>query len=279
MRSFFRKMYICLFEPRMIGVFLGEKLYKSFLQLLLLTLIAISPLIVQTSLKNEISNASFDAIETQLMVNIKNTDLTIKNNTFSGSDGVAFFIEEAIIFLNPTNKSLKLNFDEEMYHIIEFFSEGLKVTYFGNIVFSKTYDELGVEAIDFYKISRADYLELDKFINLVNIAFKEFKVIWTLENILFNFIFVYFNVILTALLLALIIRMVNPIIAFKYRLKGALDVQVISLLSILLTMLFDAEFIRYIGVIASVIYLFIAMVSIIRIEVQKSPFKNNDKEE
>ena len=54
----------------------------------------------------------------------------------------------------------------------------MSVSFLNNTNYSKTYQELGVSQIDFRKIERADYIELDKFLNLVNIAFNEFKVLF-----------------------------------------------------------------------------------------------------
>ena len=278
MGSFFKKMYIFLFEPRKIGVFLGEKIYKAVIRLLLLALVAITPLIITYSVKSEISNTSKNEISDFLMVEFDNTDYIIEDGLFSGTDWEGILIEECVIILNPNNLPISLSFEYMIYNIVEFSSIGMNVSFLNNTNYSKTYQELGVSQIDFRKIERADYIELDKFLNLVNIAFNEFKVLWTIENVVFNYLFVLFNVILTALILAFIIKMVNPIVTFKYRFKGALDCQVISLLSIFLTLLFNLEFIRFIGVVFSVIYLFIAMASIIRIEVKKSPFKNNEEE-
>lgn len=279
MRSFFKKMYIFLFEPRKIGVFLGEKMYKSILRLLLLALVAITPLIVSYAVKTEISSTSKNALAKFLMVEISETDFVIENGSFSGNDWEGVLIDECVIILNPNNMPISLSSEYMIYHIVEFSSNGMSVSLLNNTMYAKTYQDLGVDKIDFSKIEKADYIEFDKFLKLVNIAFNEFKVNWIIENTLFNYVFVIFNVFFTALVLAFIIKLVNPIVAFKYRFKGALDCQVISLLAILLMLLFNAEFIRFIGVILSVVYLFIAMASIIRIEVQKSPFRNNEKEE
>ena len=279
MKSFFKKMYIFLFEPRKIGVFLGEKMFKAFLRLFILTLIAISPSLIKSLVQSEITQTSNDKIVDILMVQSENTDFMIKNNSFSGTDWEGFIIEEGIIILNPNNLTISLDSQYLIYHIVELTKEGINVIFLNETIYSKSYQELGVSEIDFSKIEKADYIELDKFLELVNIAFNEFKISLAIENLIYNFIFVYFNLILSALVLAFIIKIVNPMVVFKYRFKCALDCQIISVLATFLTMLFNLEFISYIGVILSAVYLFIAMAAIVRIEVQRNSFRNDDKEE
>jgi Na+/H+ antiporter NhaD/arsenite permease-like protein len=75
------------------------------------------------------------------------------------------------------------------------------------------------------------------------------------------------------------VKFVNPIIGFKFRFKGALDAQVISLLCLFLMILFKLEFIRYIGILLSAIYLFLAMMTIVRIEIQRKAFHDKGKED
>ena len=278
MRSFFSKMYICLFEPRKMGVFLGEKLFKSFIQLLLLAIIAITPIIVSLSFRDGISNSSRDEIENYLITKSLDTDLLIKDNTLTGSKGLAFLIDEAILFLNPKDEKLTIDAEYATYHIIEFNPKGVRVDFFNNQIFSKTYSELNVGEIDFSKIEGADYLELSKLIDIINVCFNNVKVGWVIENSIIALFDLYLTLIISALVLAFLVKMVNPMIGFKFRFKAALDAQVISLLCLFLMMLLKAEFIRYIGVILSAIYLFIAMISIIRIEVQKKEFNDKKKE-
>ena len=279
MRSFFSKLYICLFEPRKMGIFLGEKLYKSFIQLLLLTLIAISPIIITYSVRDGISNTSREEIKDHLITEAYNTDLLIKDNKFSGSEGLAFLLEEAILFFNPKGENLEVELEYQTYHVIEFGQEKLSVKFMNNEIFSESYSQLGVSEIDFSKIEDADYLELSKLLRLINICFNNMKVGWVIKNSVSALFSVYLTVIISALVLAVLVKMVNPIIKFNFRFKGALDAQVISLLSIFLMMLFKAEFIRYIGVILSAVYLFIAIAAIVRIEVQRKAFHDKNKEE
>ena len=279
MKKFFQKMYICLFEPRKMGLFFGEKLSKSFIHILLLSLIVVLPLTITLSTSKEISNSSYKEIQKYLIEKSFNTDLQISEGTLSGTKGVAFLIEEAIIFINPTNEPLEMDSEYDIFPIIEFKNSGLEVSFFNKICFQKSYIELGCNEIDFTKIEEANYLELDKFVSLVNVGFNNMKGLWITINSLIYLVDVLVTVLFSALMLAVIVKFINPMISFRFRFKGALDAQIISLLFMLLMMLFKAEFFRYVGIILSAIYLFRAMLVIVRIEVKKNVFSDKDDKE
>ena len=282
MSSFFKKMYICLFEPRKIGFFLGEKLYKSFIHILLLALVVITPIVVELSLSNQISNTSYKTIEKYLVEENYCSDLLLKNNTLTGSEDFAFLIDEAIIFFNPSGDILEVGIEYSLFHVIEFKKDKLEVKFSNDVIYSKTYAELGVDEIDYSKINETDYIELDKVLSLINKGFNSYKISWVVTNGLIALLDVVLTTIMSALILAFMVRVVTPMLPFKFRFKGAMDAQIISLLCMLLMLLFKLEFIRYIGIITSTIYLFLAMMTIIKIEIRRTEFgnkENKDKEE
>ena len=277
MKKFIQKIYICLFEPRKMGLFFGEKLSKSFLHILLLSLIVVLPLTISLAVSNEISNDSYRNVEKYLVEYSNNTDLKITNGILGGTKGVAFLIDEAIVFINPLNENLEVDAEYSMYHVIEFTNSGIEVSFFEKTYYQKSYLELGCAELDFMKIEEADYIELDKFIQLVNVGFQNIRGQWITINSLIYLIDVYVTVIISALILAVIVKFINPMIGFRFRFKGALDAQMISLLCMFLMMLFKSEIFRFAGIVLSAIYLFKAMLTIVRIEVKKSAFSNNDK--
>ena len=280
MKKFFQKMYICLFEPRKMGLFFGEKLSKSFLHILLLSLIVVLPLTITLSTSKEISNSSYREIQKYLMEESFNTDLKILDGVLSGTKGMAFLIEEAIVFINPANEPLEVDSEYDIFPIIEFTNSGLEVSYFNKMYFQKSYIDLGCGEIDFMKIEETDYLELDKFVSLVNAGFNNMKGQWITINSLIYLVDVLVTVIFSALMLAVMVKFINPMISFRFRFKGALDAQIISLLFMLLMMLFEIEVFRYIGISLSAVYLFRAMLVIVRVEVKKNIFSDKeDKEE
>lgn len=278
MRSFIKKLHICLFEPRKLGLFFGERLIKSFLQILLFSLIAISPYIITLSLSNDLSDSSYDILEEKFIENTANTTYKLENGEFSGEVGAAFLINEAIIFMNPLNEELELSVDYVAYHVIEFNQKGVVVSFLNNEVSSKTYEELGCTNIDFSEIEEANYLEFNKLVSLINKSFSTFHTTWVVINGLIILLDIYLTILISALVLSFVVKLINPIIGFKYRYKGALDAQFISLVFILLMFLFKNEIFRYIGIIFSAVYLFKGMIAIIRIEVKKNVFSDKDGE-
>lgn len=279
MKSFFQKIYICLFEPRKMGLFFGEKIFKSIIHILLFSLVVVLPYTLSLLVNNEISNKSYRSLEQYLMEESVNTDLQLTNGNLIGTQGVAFLINEAIIFINPLDESLEVDSEYELYHVIELDSTGLNVSLFDKTIYSKNYVDLGAGDIDFRKIEEADYIELDKLALLVNIGFINMKASYAVINSLMLYIDVIITVLFSALILAFIIKFINPFIGFKFRFKGALDAQFISLLCLFLMILFQSEVFRYAGIVLSSVYLFKAMLAIVRIEVKKNTFKDKEEEE
>ena len=279
MKRFFTKMYICLFEPRKIAFFLGEKLYKSFIHLFLLALVAISPFTISLIVRDGISDYSYGILEEILIEDMLESDLKIENGLLSGTSISPFLIDEAIIHINPNNVEFPFSAEYAIYHKIELKKEGIEVSFLNNVIYSKTYNELGYTNIDFNKIVEADYIELDKLVSLLNVGFNNIKAGWVAINSLFMLIDIYLTVIFTALVFAFIVRVINPMLGFNLRFKAALDAQVILILSLLLMLLFRSEIFRYVGIVVSAIYLFLTMISIVRIEMAKKVFEDKSKEE
>jgi hypothetical protein len=261
------------------GLFFGEKIFKSIIHIFLFSLIVMLPFTLSLIVNNDISNKSYRSLEQYLMEESINTDLQITNGNLIGTKGVAFLIEEAIIFINPLDEPLEVDSEYELYHVIELNPTGLNVSLFDETIYSKSYVDLGVGEIDFRKIEEADYIELDKMVSLVNIGFVNMKAQFIMINSLMLYIDIIITALFSALILAFIIKFINPFIGFKLRFKGALDAQFISLLCLLLMILFQSEVFRYIGIVLSSIYLFKAMLSIVRIEVKKNAFKDKEEEE
>lgn len=284
MKRFIKKIYICLFEPRKMGLYFGEKLYKSFLHVLLLTLIAILPVSISLAIRDGISNSSYESIETYLMEDSVGLDLKLSNGVLTGTKNFTIITDEAVLYVNPTGQDLKLqdlklDIEYLTLHVIEMTKEGVEVSLLNNVSYKKTYEELGQTKIDFSKIAEADYIELDKFISIINTSFNSVKVSWVIINSLILLFDMYITILFSALILAFIVRIANPIIGFRFRFKGALDAQFISVLCLFLMILFKASFFRYIGIILSTIYLFRAMLAIVRIEVKRRMFDDKGEGE
>lgn len=279
MVNFIKKIYICLFEPRKIGMFLHEKIKVSILQLLLVSLIAILPYTISMVVTDEISNSSYKIVEKWVMEDSVDLDLEIKNGILSGSEDYTLLMNEAILYINPNDKELELSIDYVLFQVIEFNKESVKTKLFGNTISEKTYKELGITELDFVKIMENDYIEFDRFISIVNDSFKSMKVGWIISNTLFALLEVFLTIVISAFFLAAVVKMFNPIVSYRFRFKAALDGQFISLLFIMFMLLFNTEFLRFVGIIFSAIYVIKAMLTIVRIEVRKKDFQDKEGED
>ncbi len=279
MRNFIKKLYICLFEPRKMGLFFSEKLWKSFLQILLISFIAILPFTVSLVVRNEISNSSYHELEEWVMEDSVDLTLKLSEGILDGEKNYAILIDEAIIFINPTGEVLNVGNEYAGYHVVEFGKEGIEVSLLNNVTYEKTYLELGVKELDFFKMEETDYIEFDRFISLINDAFNSIKVEWIIVNVIYVLIEVFLFSVISALFLALIVKIFNPLIGFSFRFKAALDGQFISLLFTLFMLLFKSEFLRYVGIVFSAIYVIKAMITIVRIEYKNKIFADKEGED
>lgn len=271
MNKFSKKVYICLFEPRKMGLYLGEKISRSILHLLLLCMIVISPLALKLISQEEITIASREHIEDVLVENIDSYDAHIKNGQLSGSKGLSFAIEEGLVFINPNDEDLKLdNVEDVSSYIIEFNRQGVTVVFMNSVIHFNNYSDFGDIEIDFSKIADADYEELGKFLKVLNLTFESYRDGWVLTNMLFAYFELFITVIFHAFIMSLLVKMVNPLIKQRFRFKGALDAQFIFLVFMLFAVLFKASYLRYVGMFFACMYLFRAMSVIVRIEVKRA---------
>lgn len=277
MRSFFKKLYICLFSPKRICFYFGEKVYKSILQLLLLSLIAITPVILTLSFTERMGNDSYRVLEECLMEKYSEFDVAINDGVLEGEKSYAFITNEAIVYINPTGEELEYSsLDQMLYFVIELKKDNVEVSFMNSLVSSKTYEELNVTDLDFNKINEANYTEFDKFISILNQSFKSYKSGYVLVNSSLALLDVYLTIILSSLLLAIIVKFFNHNLPFVIRFKGALDSQVISLVFVLLMLLFNFEFLRYVGMLFAAVYLVITVIQVLKIEMVMKSFENKE---
>lgn len=280
MKNFLKKIYICLFSPKRICFFFGEKIYKSIIQLVLLSLIAITPFILTLSFNDRVSNSSYRHLENSLMENYNDINIKLQSGNLTGETGYAFLIDEAIVFINPNNEKLELNSVEYApYHIIELKQDRVEVIFMNKVISSFTYSSYGIVDIDFTKINDdADYYEFDKFMAILNHALDSYQVGYIIGSSFTTLLDVFLTILLSSLILAVIVRIFNPLLPFAIRFKGALDSQVISVLCILLMLLFNFEPFRYIGMVLSAIYLIMTVIQAFKIEMAMKSQANSNLE-
>lgn len=270
MKNIMKKIYICLFEPRKMGFFFPEKIHKSIIQLFVMILIAILPFTVRYVCYDDLSASSTEIMEDYFMEEQLSSDLLIKDGKLTGTDSHLIVLNEVIVNINPTDKPTVIDSKEyTKLHIVDFKSDRIEVSYFGEVVGSKLYSEYEELEIDFNKIVNVEYLELNKFTHLVEDAFDQVHGRWVLLNVFDHLISVITTVTICAFVMGIITKIFNPKINFKFRLKGALDAQFISIVFIFLMGLYEIRFLKTLGIIFAAIYLIRALMAVVKIEVRR----------
>ena len=268
MSNFRTKLRICLTEPRKLGFFMGEKKWKTLIQLFLVLLIALTPYLIKTSLITEISSSSKSYLETILMTENINEDIKIIDGKLIGDETISVVLEEGIIFINPLNQTL-VNDEYKYLPIYNFHTDGVTISLLDVVLSELTYEELGYLNIDFNKIFDSNYIEYYNFVGLINDSFSHIKAYLVTLNFLSMLVVGYLSLILSASIIAFFGGMTNKLIAYRFRFKGALDAQFISVLFIFLAYLFNIQPLEYVGTAFSIIYFMRGLMSIVRIEVKR----------
>ena len=268
MSRFWTKLHICLSEPRKLGFFMGEKKWKSLIQLFLFLVLALTPYLIRISVDNEISSSSKSYLETILMTEEIDAEITIKDGKLIGNDSVVIGIDEGIIFINPVNHTLD-NSDYEYLPVFELKESGVIVSLMGSVIKEISYEELGYLNIDFNQIFRTNYIEFNTFISLINDVYNSSRGYWNCLNYLILLVTSYLTLLFSAFVIALFGGSINKFVSFKFRFKGALDAQFISVVFILLAHLFSFIYLELIGMLLSIFYFIRGLMAIVRIEIRK----------
>ena len=276
MKNIGRKLNICLFEPRKIGLFLGEKMSKVIFQLILCCMIIVAPLALKLNYQTEISSNSRNEIKETLMIYPYSNNMKLKDGILTGTDGRGIFLDEFVVLLNPEGTNYDIA-DLGTY-VAVFGKTEVKIYFMGNVISSTKYEEYGELEIDFSKISAADYIEADKFIKVVDMTFAQFHTHWVITSYVAKVIEVIARVLINALILSLLAKFANPFLRYRYRFKASLDTQFIFVVFFLLDVLMLTNYMYLIGMFLSVIYLYRALRAIVPIPI-KRPMPDNRKED
>lgn len=256
------KLNIVLFKPRLIGLFIKEKISRVILMLLLCVLITISPEIVKSAVNDGVSNefrnyVKYVASDTQI------EDTYINNYELSYNATTSFNVQLFDVVIGniddvDTLFSFTFNFKEKG---IDFYVSGVSV-------YTATYQELDLQELDFSKISY-DVIEVNRFLNVFDNVYNLNKPILVIYNSVYMFIDILFMVVLSAIMLAILTGIFRKTtLPFKFRFLTALNCQYIFLFFILLSVLYNALFLQMIGNIIMAVYVFKA-INAISITVQR----------
>lgn len=209
-------------------------------------------------------DSSYQFIANQMMGKAYQSDIKLEANTLTGSSNFSITGQESYIVLNPLEKNVSVS---GLIPLIEFKKNNIKVSIFGAEIFNKTYQELALSDIDFAKIMKNDYKEMDKFFSAINKIFLALKPAWVAKYIISNFLYLFGMVLIFPALLVLIFYGYKADIPAKNKYKIFLDCQYITILFGLFAMMVAANFFLYLGLIISVIYAYLALKSIVAVKV------------
>ena len=268
----FQKFLICLTQPSRIGIYIFQKIRYSIIFLLALVVIAIIPYeILYISQSEYLSESTVDTIERTFMNNGLDFDLAIKDGVLTGEDGVATGTEELILFINPNKEENPYKEYSNGIPLIEFTETNVKGSISDHVIFDYTYLDAGLTNFDFNEIMNINYLKLNELIEFVEKLNKAFIPYMITINTIGTIAQMFSLLILSAAVMALIVKMFNPFLPYRLRFKLALDCQVISTFGILLATLFNFYHLIMFGLFISSMYLLRALRSIVRVEVKKVP--------
>lgn len=254
-----KKIQIVLFQPRFIGLFIKENIFKSLLMLFLTIIIAIIPGAITELRTQEISTQ----FRTELLYNIEHSN--IENAKIE--DGVLLYEEQQIIGYTYFNVIIggELSIDNMYYYNLVFHETNLKF-YISNIeVYSIEYKELELNNIDFSLVNTTSATESNKYVYIFNQLYNDNKIIINTYNIVFYFFEVLAMIFIGALVMAcfsLIFNNFGNIMPFKYRYKICLNCQYVYIVSIFLSFLYYASWMQLVGNFVMAIYVVIATNSI-----------------
>lgn len=267
----FKKFMICLSHPTRIGLYIFEKLRYSILFLLALIVIATIPYGIMLFSIDGFSASTHDTISEAFMTNALDCELKIVDGNFIGTENIMIHSEELVFFLNPKGENFNYQSVETIAPIIEFTALEVK-GYFGfSEVFTYSYQELGLEQFDFNTIIDQDYIAYHLLMSKLDGLFMDFKGYVIVTYLILMIFQTLLLLIFSAAVMALIVKMFNSFLPYRLRFKLALDAQVVAVVGVLLTYLFDFRYFTLIGLTLSSVYLILSLRSIVRVEVRKKP--------
>lgn len=258
------KFKIVLFNPRFIGLYVKENIFKALITLVIAILVVLIPTYVELGVKDKVSS-EFQNFIIEVTANEKIKNTYISNGVLYTENEYEF---DAYYFNILIGKEVDITNIETMYtNKLLFDTDSIKF-YISNVEFySITYNELNLLNFDFSLIESYDISSVNQYVNIFNDLFNENKIV-----ISTTFAFVYtFELIFVVFMSALTMTVISYIFSnknnnhmpFGFRYKNALNCQYIYLVFILLSSLYRVEALQFIGNFAMAFYVVIAMNSII----------------
>ena len=278
----FSKMFTCLFKPREIARYFNEKMYKSILLILVLTLISIIPYTISISVDSHLSGDAYSVVLNNIQENISQTDLEIKDHKLSGSKGIMIEGYSSIIVFNVlegtkiSDEIYKMSFSYNTVPLVIFDTQKVEVYFWGIKVYESDYETLEFNDFSMAKVLKNNYLEMDKLFN----ALDQIHVKLTVKRVAYNSIMLYISRIISAFFLALLVtflaKMLYYYIPFKIRYKVSLDSQMIAILFSMLYYMTSFTILIYAGEVLSFVFAVMALKKIVPLKIEIKGDEEND---
>lgn len=233
----FKRFYVSISQPKLIGSFLKDKRLYVFIYILFLSLIVTIPVFIEHSVQKNFSPAVVKNIENTLYAN--EVEGTIINYQLVKEKPETFPINETPFYIsfNEANKQLNLAFN--------FTNDALEF-YIGPTLYKRyTYTELGIESLNFNMRSNVDRDILKGLLETVFLDIKPLYVTAMTFSSLLSDIYTYVILVLISVWLY---SYNIPKLKMRYRFIMASYGLTIFAVSSLLANLYHLGFIRLIGV-------------------------------
>ncbi len=253
------RIRICLLHPRFIGKFLVEKTWKIIVLILILLILNFLGYIGQSSMNNTLSSTDKSVIVNSIVSG--DTNLEYSNNTLSGeSSTYVFYSDSAYI----TYGFLTTAEDEYNGLYFQYLETELNI-YISNVLYkSVSYSDLNVS--DFIIDSETSNNSRYYLSEFIKVPFEELVSIVIITNSMSDFGNLIFWGLITMIVAFAFAYNLNPTIRGKMRFVLLLHTMIPYLILNLFSILFSVSLLYYFGMFLSIIYYFIALRSIIKIE-------------
>ncbi|MDD4824253.1 MAG: hypothetical protein PHU13_03150 [Acholeplasmataceae bacterium] len=238
-----KRLNMGLVAPREIGEFIHDKLRYVFLYILFLSLIVSLPIFVKTSLQNEMDSTLKNNLANTLYTENLANSIVNYQLIGEGNDGI-FFQDGYFIGFKATETVLGILFN--------FTQNSLDLYYGPVLVSSLTYQELGLDEINFNMRSSEDKTQL---FDALDLTYQDYKGSHLLGSVISSII----NEFTLGLFLILIITGLSayniPKLKIKYRFVLSCYAFTIYYFLTLIGILFGTEILRLVGIVFAQVYM------------------------
>lgn len=253
-----KRISTSLFSPKYLAHFLFDKIWFVLLYFIIFCALSVVPTAVSLSSASLIDGSEYEKVEARLFeteetVTINNYKLEVSNAFYFTSDAYVYSFKAGSI--STTN-------------IVFYFGENkLSIVEFGIIIAEKTYEELGVSS---FSIDKDSLVSTTAFLlDMVKDTCSSHTASLITVMVVYVFFKSFFTYLFIGLIMYFIAAFINPNVKGKLRLRMVTYALTPLFVFDILANTFSFGLFHYIGVIYSVVVLYLSLKVIVRIEVKK----------